>query len=168
MDVRNKIGFDPRMYLVGHSAGAQLSGCIVLEPKRVSPQVYAAIKGVVGIEGIYDIPFMDQVWPAYKEWFIVSAMGPDIETWKDASPQFKNPSSSDIPPYLILHSENDELLDVNQSLRFADHLKSKIGASQVQVDVTSLTATHDQVLKEDAFYQIIQNFVRKIENEYQK
>ncbi len=168
MDVRNIIGFEPRLYLVGHSAGAQLSGCIVLEPKRVDPQVYAAIKGVVGIEGIYDIPFMDHVWPAYKDWFIVNAVGPNVETWKDASPQFKNPGLSDIPPHLILHSINDELLDIDQSLRFAKHLKCEVGASQVQVNVTSLTATHDEVIKEDAFYQIIQNFVRKIETDYQK
>lgn len=161
-EIRNHLVFEPRLYLLGHSAGAQLTGSIVMNPKRVEPPVYNSIKGIVGIEGIYDIPYMDQIWPKYKDWFIFNAFGEDLETWKEASPQYQIPGL-ELAPYLILHSAKDELLDLPQSLRFAEYLRNTIGSLNVQVDTTSLTDSHDEVLKQDALYNVIAKFVIEIE-----
>ena len=162
-DIQAYLGFAPRLYLIGHSAGAQLTGSIVMNPSRVEPVVYSSIKGIIGVEGIYDIPYMDQIWPKYKDWFIINAFGSDLDTWKDASPQFQDPQVEHLVPYLILHSEKDELLDVPQSLRFAEYLRNQIGSLSVQVDTTSLTDSHDEVLKQDVLYTAVAKFVRDIE-----
>ena len=88
----------------------------------------AAIKGFIALEGIYDIPQLAKTWPSYENWFLKSEFGPKSE-WLNASPsqlKFKNKS-----PWLLVHSEKDELVDIQQTLDFESHLKKENIKSQL-------------------------------------
>ena len=163
-EIKSYLGISkmPRLYLLGHSAGAQLTGSIVMNGSQISKDAYSSIKGIVGIEGIYDIPFMCEKWPAYPEWFVENAFGKDREIWKQASPQYMVTQLENFIPYMLLFSDNDELLDKEQTTRYADSLRNK-GYNRVSLDLTSLIGAHDGVLKEDALYSVIKDFVLEIE-----
>lgn len=105
-----------RLILMGHSAGAHMIAYwATLYDNKV-------VKGFIGIEGIYDIPALVTKWPGYKDQFISKEFG-GSDKWKSASPTlltFKNKA-----PWLVIHSEQDELVDVNQSAEFVQHLKQE-------------------------------------------
>lgn len=128
--------------------------------------IYDKIKGVIGIEGIYDINFMCDTWPTYAEWFVNDQFSTDISVWKLGSPISHNPKESNpdqvIPPYLLFHSANDELLDVEQTNRYKRHLEN---ITSVKLYLESLKGNHDGVLKEDAFYDIVSDFILSIETQ---
>ena len=136
-EFKNVLQFEPKLYLVGHSAGAQLSGSLVLKGFPLSPTCYNQIKGIIGIEGIYDIPLMVQTWPSYKDWFVVNAFGSNETVWKQASPKYMNPGRLDIP-YLLLHSVNDELMDMEHTTSFSRYLIETVGCENVILDTKSL------------------------------
>ena len=82
----------------------------------------SAVKGLVGIAGIYDLPNLAATYPTYKAWFIQSAFGPE-KNWPAASPQ--RAASKTKLPWLLIHSTEDELVSAKQSLDFRDHLKKE-------------------------------------------
>src|SRR6185312_15107458 len=93
-----------RIYLVGHSAGAFLASQLVFMPEyldRYDSSIRDQIRGVVGIEGIYDLVELVETWPSYID-FVSGAFGIDETIYKTASPQHYTPTVN-IPPYLIIH-----------------------------------------------------------------
>lgn len=99
-----------RLYLAGHSAGAHM---IAFWNTQYSS---SAVKGFIGIEGIYDIPNLIKVWPGYADWFISKEFGSDPAKWVAASPtRLKMKSQA---PWLVIHSAKDELVDLKQSKDF--------------------------------------------------
>ena len=111
-----------KIFLFGHSAGAHM---IAFWSTLYSDQ---NIKGFIGLEGIYDLPNLLKVWPDYKVAFISSAFG-ETNNLALASPtrlKIKSPS-----PWLILHSEKDELVDVAQSMDFHQHLLNQKLSSEL-------------------------------------
>lgn len=157
------MNYDPRLYLIGHSAGAQILGLIALKATSIDQATYNKIKGVVGIEGIYDIKFMCDTWPTYAEWFVNDQFTDDVSVWDQGSPISHNPKVNPqviIPPHLLFHSSNDELLDVEQTRRYKCHLEK---ITSVKLDIESLKGNHDGVLKEDAFYDLVSEFILSTE-----
>ncbi|NBO91965.1 MAG: alpha/beta hydrolase [Planctomycetia bacterium] len=81
----NKYGGDPsRVVLIGHSAGGHLATLIATDPAyladpelKLDASARAAVKGVIGVSGVYRIPQADEF---QKD--IASAV---IENWMDAT-----------------------------------------------------------------------------------
>jgi acetyl esterase/lipase len=103
-----------KVYVCGHSAGAQMGGMLSLRRSYVDDaleRLFSAtnggkwdggggggewdwqekMKGFVGCEGIFDIPLMVKNWPTYREWFVELAFGKeDLGKWADGSPSLQD------------------------------------------------------------------------------
>lgn len=106
------------LYLMGHSAGAHT---IAQWNTKYSNE---AVRGFIGLEGIYDIPAVVKRWPDYGTSFIPQEFGADKKKWAAASPQGLEPQSTE--PWLVVHSEKDELVEIEQSEEFAKFLRSQV------------------------------------------
>jgi|GEM_PF-5219582 len=114
------------VFLVGHSAGAHLIA--FWNAAHANP----AVKGFIGLEGIYDLTNLVKVWPGYRDWFVSAEFGSDASKWPAASPATLTMKSK--VPWLVLHSAKDELVDAAQSSDFVKHLESqKIPAQLVEL-----------------------------------
>lgn len=149
----NVQGFDPnRIIVMGHSAGAHMCGLMAADPDmlmRVGTNKDHYPKGLIGLQGIYDIPDLVKVWPTYRNWFIEKAFGKD-DKWDAASPNrlpIKLKS-----PWLVVHASGDELVDVKQSDDFCGHLfisNVKMDIEKFPLDVYDPgNLKHDQVIQE--------------------
>jgi acetyl esterase/lipase len=105
-----------RIFVGGHSAGAQITGIIAAQ-KDLATQV----AGFIGLEGIYDIEKLVELRPQYIDQFIATSFTRNKAAWQSASPQRK-PFSVPIP-WVIVHSEKDELVELSQSEQFVEHLR---------------------------------------------
>jgi kynurenine formamidase len=120
------LGFDKsRMFIAGHSAGAHIAALLAYDPSLLAavgerPDI---IRGYIGLEGIYDLPELVRRFPSYRVDFLQVAFGSDETTWRGASPQHM--AMTHRRPWLLIHSQNDELVDVEQSRRFKAALESK-------------------------------------------
>ncbi len=155
--------FSPmKIFVMGHSAGAHNAGMLATGDFLLKAGVDSASqpKGYIGLEGIYDIPNLIKVWPGYKAWFIDKAFGPETN-WAAGSPTRRKLQNK--APWLVIHSTEDELVDLAQARDFAAHLK------QSGVDVTlndTATGKHDQVINSigDAANPVtkqIEDFIKK-------
>ncbi len=68
---KDYMGYNPRIYIAGHSAGAHISALIALD-SVLEFDVY----GLIGVEGIYDIPLLIHTFPSYRD-FIEMAFSSD-------------------------------------------------------------------------------------------
>jgi acetyl esterase/lipase len=115
---------DPaRLSVGGHSAGAHMSALLALDPRYLGAAGARVenIAGIVGLEGIYDVPALIERWPDYRSMFIEAAFGRRTEAWRGASP-VSWPARVG-PAWWIGHSPSDELVDLRQSRRFVEHLE---------------------------------------------
>ncbi|KNC95851.1 uncharacterized protein SPPG_08716 [Spizellomyces punctatus DAOM BR117] len=156
------LGYRPSsIYLIGHSAGGQITGLLTLDPSWLENlggiSLWEAVKGVVGVEGIYDIPKLVEVWPTYVD-FIQMAFAEDTDTWRRASPQYYALEDRKLPPYLVVHSPEDELIEVAHSERYFKHLET-MGA-RVLLN-TEVRGKHFEMLREKAFFDIVINFINE-------
>ncbi|CAG8434955.1 7706_t:CDS:1 [Ambispora gerdemannii] len=156
-----------KIYLAGHSAGAFMTGQLVFCPEYIDDDdVYARICGVIGMEGIYDIPRLLATWPTYID-FVEAAFGKDEKIYKDASPQYhslKKFNNEHVkkripPPYLIIYSYEDELIDFEQSRSYQQHVCEE-GGVYVEIE-TSLLGKHDAILETEALHKRIIEFISK-------
>lgn len=110
-----------RIFVGGHSAGAHIAGWIASDPRS-----QGWVKGYLGFAGVYDVEQFARVKgheDQYQSQFIIPAFGKDPKVWREASPvrrKFKKAA-----PWLIVHSEDDELVPFSQAQEFADHLKKQ-------------------------------------------
>ena len=113
-------GGDPgRLYVMGHSAGAQIAGLIgtdahYLEAAGMRPSDLA---GVVGLSGPYDF----DVGSEYAAVF-----GPPGQ-WSKA--QAINYVDGDEPPFLLVHGVADRVVEVRDSIELDAKLRRKGGTS---------------------------------------
>lgn len=114
-----------KLFLLGHSAGAHMIAYWATQ--NSVPEV----KGFIGLEGIYDIPNLAKTWPSYENWFLKSEFGIKSD-WEMASPARRPLKSKS--PWLLVHSEKDELVDTRQTLDFEAHLKEE----NIKVDFLKL------------------------------
>lgn len=123
---------DPgRIFLVGHSAGAHMIAF------WNTTFAHSAVKGLIGLEGIYDLPLLLKKWPAYETQFINAAFGRERES---ASPARLEPKSK--TPWLLFQSKDDELVDRAQTLTF----KKFLGQQKVSSQFVELEGSHFAVV----------------------
>ncbi|OBT49617.1 hypothetical protein VE04_09957, partial [Pseudogymnoascus sp. 24MN13] len=84
--------------------------------------------GMLGSEGIYDIPSLVErnKHPFYRE-FVVSAFGPSEATWAAASPRHAATGSKlweKTGVLIISHSDDDEYVEKAQSTDMLEHIKA--------------------------------------------
>jgi kynurenine formamidase len=132
-DTRPIIG--GRFVLCGHSCGAtlamQATALLSVGGHGISPPV-----ALLGMEGIYDLNALvaTHSHPAYRE-FITGAFGEDEKTWVTAS-QLCCKLQKWQGNVLLIHSVNDELVDMQQT----DSIMAKL-VMQGFTDTTATTSS---------------------------
>jgi len=137
-----------KIFLFGHSAGAHMSSLLILDPSYLghySETIEDSIKGIIGIEGIYDLIQLDKDWPNYKDYFIEFAFGNDKNQWKQASPQNLFNDQAKKVKVMIIHSPEDELVNSIQSERFVEHLHNN--GIQVEYVSNNIKGKHFNVVE---------------------
>jgi pimeloyl-ACP methyl ester carboxylesterase len=116
-------------------------------------QVGHLIRGVIGTDGIYDLPLLLERYPSYVD-FIAQAFTGDYAA---ASPTHKTPTHRHCP-VLIVQSLEDELLDTSQSEAMVRHLLA------LDMDVvldTSAPGGHYQMMHTPRLFELIIHFIHK-------
>jgi len=103
-------GGDPdRLFLVGHSAGAQLVALVTLDPRYFTAQRIptGAVAGVVGISGPYDLVYAweESDWRG-RALNLKPAFGEDPLILAAASPV--NHVGKQPPPFLLLYAQHEQ------------------------------------------------------------
>ena len=86
-----------QLFLMGHSAGAQMAAMLTLQESYLQPKTYQSIKGFIGLAGPYD--FLPMTAPYQKVVF-----GPE-ESYPATQPI--NFVQGTEPPLLLLYGNND-------------------------------------------------------------
>lgn len=119
-------GYAPgRVVVGGHSAGAYLSALLAFAPEflKAVGDKPEALCGFIGLEGIYDLEQLAVTFPSYREDFLITAFGESMKKWRLASPQYLELTVQ--KPWLLVHSQEDELVDLDQSKRFSVALSAR-------------------------------------------
>jgi len=113
-----RFGGDPhRLFLMGHSAGAQIATLVALDPTYLrsvdlSPQ--RDVCGVIGLAGPYDfLPLHD------AELQVI--FGPEAERPRSQPINYVSPQA---PPMLLLAGRDDDTVDPGNTLRLAARLRA--------------------------------------------
>jgi acetyl esterase/lipase len=130
----SRLGGDPaRVFLMGHSAGAELAALIALDPKRLEARGARPVQGFVGLAGPYDFTITDDY---LKEYF-----GPPEHF--PASQPVNSVSPSSAASLLV-----QGLKDTTVWPRNAEALAVRLRASGVPVETVMLDEDdHSTVLK---------------------
>jgi acetyl esterase/lipase len=113
-----RFGGDPhRLFLMGHSAGAQIAALLALDGSYLradglSPQ--SDVCGVVGLAGPYDFLPLESAT-------LKAIFGPEDE-WPRSQPI--NFVTSQAPPMLLLAGRDDDIVDPGNTLRLAARLRA--------------------------------------------
>ncbi|CAO3596356.1 unnamed protein product [Absidia cylindrospora] len=133
---------------------------LVLDPELPSLNF---VRGVIGADGIYNLPLLVNTFPTYMD-FVSQAFGPDTAAYQQASPISKSPrhspSSSPLVPTLIIHSMDDQLVDVAQAESIYHHLKAL--NFNVTLDSTSVKGDHYDMIKSTAFVSLVSGYINNI------
>ncbi|HVF34405.1 MAG TPA: alpha/beta hydrolase [Candidatus Saccharimonadia bacterium] len=117
-------GADPaRVYLAGHSAGAQIAGLLATDTRYLAAAGIAPgeIAGMIGIAGPYDfLPITDAT--------LKTIFGPEAEHPRSQPIAFVD---GDEPPFLLLHGTDDRVV----WLRNSERLAAKLEAAGVPVEL---------------------------------
>lgn len=106
-------GGDPqRLFIAGHSAGAQIAALIGTDARYLAPHGMQPrdLAGVIGMSGPYDFEIA-----GYEDIF-----GPEAQ-WPRA--QAVNFVDGDEPPFLLIHGTADTIVEARDSLELADKLR---------------------------------------------
>lgn len=115
-----RYGGDPeRLYLAGHSAGAQIAALLGADTRYLQREGVAigAIAGVVGLSGPYDFVISGR----YRQVFDPPSQ------YRDA--QAINFVDGDEPPFLLIHGENDRVVEARDSVELDAKLRAQGGRS---------------------------------------
>ncbi|RIA83207.1 Alpha/Beta hydrolase protein [Glomus cerebriforme] len=120
----------------GDSAGGHLAALMALtaNDKRYQPgfeYIDTKVQACVGINGIYDVTNKHNVFvPSFIEWFALKICGKSgdmnekgvWEMLEDASPEVlvkrKGNLNEEIVPFLIIHGDNDQLVNIKSCREF--------------------------------------------------
>jgi acetyl esterase/lipase len=111
-----ELGGDPaRLYVAGHSAGAQIAGLIGTDARYLGAHGMRPrdLAGVIGLSGPYDFDVTGDLVPIF---------GPPAR-WPDA--QALNFVDGDEPPFLLVHGAADQRVEARDSTLLAERLQSK-------------------------------------------
>ncbi|KAF9914014.1 Kynurenine formamidase [Lobosporangium transversale] len=161
------------IFLVGHSAGGQITGMLALRPDLFLEPIetelglekgvlHRAIRGVIGVEGIYNVDRILKRWPSYKD-FIIQGFGGDPETLIHGSPdgqQVPPGTAFRLPNYAVLQSNEDELVEPEQAKEYHAHLLAVAGPSEDKVILEfGDWGKHDAMLQTEQFAKTITKYV---------
>ena len=108
-------GGDPdRVFIAGHSAGAQIAALLATDPRYLQAQGMKPrqLAGVIGLSGPYDFEVTGD---------LVDVFGtPGL--WPQA--QAVNFASGDEPPFLLLHGTGDRIVEYKDSVELAERLRA--------------------------------------------
>ena len=119
-----EIGGDPqRLFLMGHSAGAQIAALLATDPRYLASEGLRPrqLAGVVGLAGPYD--FLPLTSPSVKQ-----ALGP-ADGWP--ATQAINFVDGDEPPFLLMHGDADRTVAPANTTRLAARLAAQGESAQV-------------------------------------
>lgn len=154
------------IYAIGHSCGAHILTAILLDSStptpslRPSPTLLNAVRGVALSEGIYDIDLLLQSFPAYKSWFISNTFGDKPSYLCDSTTSYPRRENGGDPPWLIVHSSGDTLVDEAQSQAIYQHLESL--KFTVKKDWETLTIEHNDMLKTSQYSDLMGDFITEL------
>jgi acetyl esterase/lipase len=131
-------GGDPEaLFLIGHSAGAQLVAQVVADPSMLSVRKVprSAIRGLIAVDTqLYDIPAAlshARVEAPLRE--IVEMMyGKSHDAWRTASPITHLSTGRRWPPLLLFHGAADDSPSAIASKRFADAWRAARGIAELE------------------------------------
>jgi acetyl esterase/lipase len=128
-------GNDPKIVMIGHSAGVHLIGTAL----KMNPNVHKYINLVIYVEGIFDLVRFLEYYPAYGDWFIHHAF-PNRTQWPV-------PITENAPKlrYVIMHSKDDELISQDYAEEFAKQFDV--------IEFVQLKGGHDEVLKSTLLFE---------------
>lgn len=136
-NIREYRGNPQNMFLSGHSAGGHLAALIALDANYLADVglTVAAIKGVIGICGVYNLAhFAKRNWSA--EYLMTrAAFGIDPASRAEASPV--NHVRAEAPPFLLLNAQEDEKLEEE-----ADELASLLCNQRVSAETSIISGTN--------------------------
>jgi len=115
-------GGDPRrLFVAGHSAGAQIAALLGTDARYLAGQGMKPrdLSGVIGLSGPYDFV----IEGGYEEVF-----GPRAR-WPDA--QAVNFVDGDEPPFLLIHGTGDKVVESKDSQELADKLRQAGGNAEL-------------------------------------
>lgn len=117
-------GGDPsRVFVMGHSAGAQIAALLATDAKylRAHQLEPCALAGAIGLSGPYDFDIDAELAPIFGA----------REQWPAAQPI--NFVGGDEPPFLLIHGDADKRVDPRNSPRMADALRAHGVAVELQM-----------------------------------
>lgn len=129
-NMKDKYTYDIQQFvLIGHSAGAFMSSIIVGESmfyEKLEKNVI--IKGIICIEGLYDLISLLEDFEDYLKWVVLPAFPNDKTIWTNHSPTHifklqKGSIEKVMPKFLVIYSNNDELVNRRQGIEFVESLK---------------------------------------------
>ena len=124
-NARSYGGDTERVFLMGHSAGAQIAALLATDARYLAVHQLrpTQLAGVIGLAGPYDfLPLTD---PKVKQ-----ALGP-AQGWPLTQPI--NFVDGDEPPFLLIQGDADKRVDPGNAPRFASRLKEHQGTVSVSV-----------------------------------
>ncbi len=137
-------GFSAKdIFVGGHSAGGHTAGMLATGSFLKDAGAREMPAGFYGLEGVYDIPALDQKFPKYRSWFLNKGFGGGAN-WKKLSPT-RRPLVVNAP-WLLVQSNEDELVDKGQMIGFKEHLTEQHVVSLEAV--TDDLGTHDGMINE--------------------
>ena len=111
-------GGDPaRLFVAGHSAGAQIAALLGTDPRHLAPQGLqpGMLAGVIGLAGPYDFDITGDLVPIF---------GPPAQ-WPQA--QALNFVDGGEPPFLLVHGTADARVEARDSTLLASRLRERGG-----------------------------------------
>lgn len=110
-----EFGGDPsRVFVMGHSAGAQIAALLATDAKYLRAHALepCALAGAIGLSGPYRFNVDEELAPIF----------PDPAQWPDAMPlEFVD---GDEPPFLLIHGDADKRVDPRNGPRMAEALRA--------------------------------------------
>ncbi|MEP6908428.1 MAG: alpha/beta hydrolase [Pseudoxanthomonas sp.] len=149
-------GGDPkRLYVAGHSAGAQIAALIGTDGRYLAANGMKPrdLAGVIGLSGPYDFVINGD----YEEVFGAKAQWPNA--------QAVNFVDGDEPPFLLIHGTGDTVVEAKDSQELADKLRANGGQAQLvwladAGHIAPLAALY-QPKRDPAVVEAIRAFVHK-------
>lgn len=128
----NNGDINPRIFLMGHSAGAHIAAMLTLNEHYLAPEVYSKIKGFIGLAGPYDFLPLTK---AYQR-----AVFAPPEQYPASQPiNFVDGSE---PPMLLLHGTEDTLVKAYNSRSLAEKTIALGGIAATRF----YTLQHEEIL----------------------
>lgn len=124
-NVRTYGGNPDKLFVMGHSAGAHIAAMLVLKEEFMSRAggSRAQLRGMIGLAGAYD--FMPITDPTLRDVFAPP------EKFQDSQPVLF--TEGDNPPMLLMHGENDEIVQVKDTRNLAAQVKKAGGAIETVI-----------------------------------